>query len=160
MSFSLTKAVEAIAEPILSPVFGIIDQVVTDKDLAVQLKADIQLAILRIQEKTLEVQGDVVMAEAKGESAIQRMWRPIFMVFLMGNIQLSVVAGMLGYAQYVADGWAAIPEPAWLLAQIGLGGYVGGRTIEKVTKIATGSGILDNIKSVLPRWKRDKDYEK
>jgi hypothetical protein len=156
----LKSIISEIAVPILGPIFSIIDQAVTDKDLAAKLKADIQMAVLRIQEKTIEVQGSVIMAEAKGESAIQRMWRPIFMVFLMGNIQISVVGGMLGFAEHIAAGWNAIPDPAWLLAQVGLGGYVGGRTIEKVTKIATGTGVLENIKSVLPRWKRDKDYEK
>ena len=131
---SFLGIISAIAEPILGPLFGIIDQAVPDKDLAVKLKADIQVAVLRIQEKTLESQKDIIVAEAQGESYIQRAWRPWFMVLLMVSMVVSVVGGMLGYGPNIASGWDSINDQAWLLMQIGLGGYIGGRTIEKTAK--------------------------
>jgi hypothetical protein len=82
----------------------------------------------------LESQKEIIVAEAQGESYIQRTWRPWFMVFLMGNIALSMVAGLFGFAAEISDAWASIPGPAWTLMQIGIGGYIGGRTVEKVAR--------------------------
>lgn len=131
---SVLGIINAIAGPILAPLFGVIDQVVPDKDLAVKLKTDIQLAVLRIQEKTLDSQKDIIVAEAQGESAIQRGWRPAFMILLMVSMVISVAAGVFGYGDAVGAGWDSINDNAWLLMQIGLGGYIGGRTIEKTAK--------------------------
>ncbi len=126
----------AITKPILGPLFGIIDQAVTDKDKAAELKQEVQMAVLSIQEKTLESQKDVIIAEAQGDSWLQRTWRPMFMVLLMGSMIVSVVGGMFGYGANIASGWDSINDSAWLLMQIGLGGYIGGRTIEKTAKTA------------------------
>ncbi len=136
---SFMGVIEAIAAPILQPLFGIIDKAVPDKDLAVKLKSDIQMAVIQIQEKTLESQKEVIIAEAQGESPLQRNWRPIFMVLLMGTIILSLVGGIFGFGDRIASGWDAINDNAWLLMQIGLGGYIGGRTVEKTAKTVAGT---------------------
>jgi hypothetical protein len=146
MSFSLTKAVEALAAPVLGPLFGIIDQAVPDKDLAVRLKADIQKTVLEIQKSTLEAQAKIITAEAASVSWLPRNIRPLFLMTLLVGMVFSVAAGAFGHGDAVAVGWAAVPEAAWGLMQIGLGGYIAGRTIEKVAP-------------QIPRWKRDKDYE-
>lgn len=131
---SFLGIIEAVAAPILQPLFGLIDQAVPDKDLAVKLKTDMQLAVLKIQEKTLESQKEIIVAEAQGESPLQRNWRPAFMVLLMASLVFSLVGGMMGLGDRIADGWDAINDNAWLLMQIGLGGYIGGRTVEKTAK--------------------------
>jgi hypothetical protein len=134
MAIPLLGLVAEIGSSILGPLFGIIDQAVPDRDLAAKLKADIQVAVLRIQEKTLESQKDIIVAEAQGESTLQRVWRPSFMILLMVSMVVSVVGGMAGYGNNIASGWNSINDEAWLLMQIGLGGYIGGRTIEKTAK--------------------------
>lgn len=133
---SFLSILGAITKPILGPLFGIIDQAVTDKDKAAELKQEVQMAVLSIQEKTLESQKDVIIAEAQGDSWLQRTWRPMFMVLLMSSMIVSVIGGMLGYGANIASGWDSINDSAWLLMQIGLGGYIGGRTIEKTAKTA------------------------
>lgn len=149
--------IKAIAAPILAPIFGIIDKAVPDKDLAAQLKADIQRAVIEVQVKTLESQRDVIIAEAQGESWLQRTWRPMFMVLLMASLIVSVVGGMAGYGEDIAAGWDSINESAWLLMQIGLGGYIGGRTVEKVVGATTGVGIIQRAKDKLPiAWKSER----
>ena len=142
---SFLGIIGAIAEPILAPIFGLIDKAVPNKDLAAQIKADMQTAVIEVQKQTLESQRDIIVAEAQGESWLQRSWRPLFMCFLMFFIGSSVIAGAFGYGEAVAAGWNAIPQPAWTLSQIGLGGYIGGRTVEKVTKNITGKGVVQNI---------------
>jgi predicted small secreted protein len=147
------EVIKAIAAPILQPLFGIIDQAVPDKDLAATLKADIQKAVIDVQIKTLESQRDIIIAEAQGGSWLQRTWRPMFMVLLMASLVVSVVGGMAGYGEDIAAGWDSINDSAWLLMQIGLGGYIGGRTVEKATKTIAPAirrrGGIDDIE-----WKK------
>ena len=145
---SLIGVVGAIAKPILAPIFGLIDKAVVDKDAALQIKAQLEGAVVEIQKVTLEGARDIVIAEAQGESWLQRCWRPLFMVFLMFFIGSSVIAGAFGYGDAVKAGWDAIPQPAWSLAQISLGGYIGGRTVEKVTKTVTGKGVIEHAKGL------------
>lgn len=143
-----TDIIKTIAGPILAPIFGIIDQAVPDKDLAVQIKGDIQKAMIEVQAKTLDAQKAVIIAEAQGESWLQRTWRPMFMVLLMVSMIISVGAGIFGHGDLVRSGWDSINDNAWLLMQIGLGGYIGGRTIEKTVK-AVAPAIKESI-----TWKK------
>ena len=76
------------------------------------------------EKKLLDAKMQIITAEAQSQSWIARNWRPISML-----VFLSLV---------IADsfGWLANPlaNEAWLLLQIGLGGYVVGRSGEKVAK--------------------------
>jgi hypothetical protein len=83
--------------------------------------------IVSYEQQLLESQKQVITAEAQGQSWLQRSWRPITMLTFLALV--------------VADsfGWLANPlaSEAWTLLQIGLGGYVAGRSLEKITpKIA------------------------
>lgn len=149
------KAIEALAAPVLGPLFGIIDQAVPDKDLAVRLKADIQTAVLDIQKATMQAQADIIKAEANSQSWLPRNIRPLFLLFLLISMVASVFMGALGYGEALAVGWASIPQSAWTLMQIGLGGYIAGRSIEKVA-----GPVGETVKNVVPRWQRDKDWQK
>ena len=150
---SFIGVIGAIAKPILAPIFGLIDKAVVDKDEALKIKSELEGAVVEIQKVTLEGARDIVIAEAQGESWLQRNWRPMFMVFLMFFIGSSVIAGAFGYGAEVKAGWDAIPQPAWTLSQIGLGGYIGGRTVEKVTKTVTGKGVIQHAKDFI-NWKK------
>lgn len=133
---SVLGFISAIAEPILGPIFGLVDKAVVNKDEALKIKAEIQNAMIEIQGKVLDAQKDIIIAEAQGDSWLQRMWRPMFMVLLMMSMVVSVIGGMLGYGDNIASGWDSISDNAWLVIQIGLGGYIGGRTVEKTAKTA------------------------
>lgn len=91
-------------------------------------------------EKTLiSTRGDVVKAEAKGESWLQRNWRPVTMLSMVGLIG----------AQWLGLADTALTEAQTLelygLVKLGLTGYVIGRSAEKITKTATGSGIIEKL---------------
>nr|WP_289108757.1 3TM-type holin [uncultured Halomonas sp.] len=120
---------------------------VDDNPQAVQaaMHADPQAAIkLREVEASLtqaliQQRGSVVTAEANGESWLQRSWRPLTMLFFVALIG----AHWLGFTDdSVSD---EVVLSVLDLVQIGIGGYVIGRSAEKVTRIATGGGLLDNI---------------
>ena len=65
-----------------------------------------------------------IEAEAKGESWLQRNWRPITMLTFL----VLVVCDSFGILAF------RLSNEAWTLLQIGIGGYVVGRSGEKIVK--------------------------
>ena len=80
----------------------------------------------RIQASMHEKSIDLMKAEANSEHWITAAWRPLCAIMLFGLI--------------VADayGWAKAPVQVYDLANIFLGTYAGGRSLEKVGKIIKG----------------------
>lgn len=70
----------------------------------------------------LESQTKIITAEAQGASWLQRNWRPITMITFL----ILVVCDSFGLLAF------RLAEQAWTLLQIGLGGYVVGRSAEKI----------------------------
>ncbi|WP_062260372.1 3TM-type holin [Endozoicomonas arenosclerae] len=105
-----------------------IDKAVPDKDKAQQLKADITAELISLDKAELEQAGKIITAEAQGDSWLQRNWRPITMLTFTGL----VVAHWLGWT---APGLSEEQVIALLgIVKVGLGGYVLGRSAEKVAK--------------------------
>ena len=78
----------------------------------------------------VDAQSKVLVAEAQSASWLTRSWRPIVMLSFAGILVYTFFAGpMLGLR--VVD----IPEDMWTMLQVGLGGYVGGRSVEKLAEI-------------------------
>ena len=118
----------AVAPKLIEMVGGWIDRAVPDKDLAEKLKHDMQLNLLPLMQQELKTQGDIIVAEAQSESWIARSWRPITMLTFVGL----VVARWFGLT---IEGIDNEMELALMeLIKIGLGGYVVGRSAEKVAK--------------------------
>ena len=75
----------------------------------------------------------MIRTEAQGESWLQRNWRPLTMMVFVGLI----VGKWLGYT---APGVSEDLELRLLgLIEIGLGGYVIGRSVEKVAPVIAGA---------------------
>lgn len=122
---------------------GIVDDFVEDKDQANRLKAEIRKQIEaqahKERQALIQEQGKIVTAEAQGESAAQRNWRPHLMYLIMFLLVFNGAIVPLGEAFFDVDiptleAWDAIPSEMWKLLMIGLGGYIGGRTAEKIVK--------------------------
>ncbi len=119
---------------IIKPVTTLIDNLHTSDAERMQLQNEINKVIYQLQEKVLsyetrmmESQASIIAAEAKGSSWMQRNWRPIIM-FMFGfiiawNYIISPMFGLLVLP---------LPDQIWTLIQIGLGGYIGGRSLEKI----------------------------
>ncbi len=125
----------ALIGPVVSGLFGVIDKAVEDKDAAAKIKGRLQEMVLAGQMKEIEAAAQVVVAEAQGESWLQRNWRPLLMC-LFGVI----VANNYIIAPYVLlflriDVTLEIPPDMWDLLKIGVGGYVVGRSVEKGVRV-------------------------
>ena len=119
------------------PVFTIIDRLVTDKDLKERLKAELEQRALDHQSELAKAQRDIILAEIGAESWMTRHWRPCLMFIIMGFLVLYGL--VLPFADLIAGRpvaftprWADIPEGMWNLLSLGVGGYVGGRSLEKL----------------------------
>lgn len=129
----------AILGLIGGPVASIIDKVVEDKDQAAKIKAELQAQAMDKNSELNIAGAGIVKAEINSDSAAAKNWRPHLMYLIMGLLVFNGVAVPLTEAFTEVDlpileAWTAIPEQMWSLLQIGLGGYVVGRSAEKVAK--------------------------
>ena len=77
----MIPALTALA-PILNKVFGVIDKSITDKDLALKLKNDLNMQLLQSGTEELKATARIVEAEAKSNWFVAS-WRPLLMYVLI-----------------------------------------------------------------------------
>lgn len=104
---------------------GIVDKAVPDKDLAEKIKAEARKQLLDNDSKALEAAASIIVAEAKSEHVLTATWRPITMLTFTGLI----VARWFGLTIEIPP---EIEAELWTVVQIGIGGYVVGRSGEKI----------------------------
>lgn len=108
-----------ILDRLIEPVFGVIDQAVTDTDQREQLKAQIQMAMSQRAANLEEYARDIIVAEMKG-NWLQRSWRPVMMLWF------AFIIGMywFGFApDYIVDN-PDLTERLFGIIQIGLTGFI------------------------------------
>lgn len=145
---SLLTAIPIVGQ-LLDRVFGVIDKAVSDKDLAVRLKSELQAQALQIDhsefEKEIEDRANaraLALEEAKTDVWIARLlrgtFRPVVGYAFVGiylTIKISLLVMMARYAQNVAEvlSFAKLIWGVEDFAVMGgiLGFYYGLRTREK-----------------------------
>ena len=95
-------------------------------------------ALQGAEAKMMEAKAKTIVAEATSEHFIAANWRPItmlsFVAIIVNNYIIAPYLGFFGYPVPVLD----IPPDMWSLLQIGIGGYIAGRSAEKAVKIYKG----------------------
>jgi hypothetical protein len=99
-----------------------------------KLANSLEIAALELERSELEARGRVIEAEAKSESWLTANWRPsvmlVFTYIVFNNYILSPYVKCF-YPEFPV---LPVPEQLWSLLTVGLGGYVVGRSAEKVVK--------------------------
>lgn len=131
----MSLVTDAIAG-IFKPIEDVIDHVVPSGDAKVALQSATLAGKLQAAQNTIDYESklldsktSIIAAEAKSESFIAANWRPITMLTFL----VLVVLDSLGYLPN-----RLAPE-AWTLLQMGIGGYVVGRSVEKVAPAVTAA---------------------
>ena len=117
---------------IFKPAAELIDELHTSEDERLAAKGhllDVQAAAMQrvfdYERSTLEAQANIVSSEASSEHWLTATWRPITMLTM-----LTLVVG---------DAMRWLPNPlsedAFTLLKIGLGGYLVGRSAEKIVGV-------------------------
>jgi len=119
--------------PILSKVFDVVDKSIPDKDLAAKLKAELNTQLLQSGTEELKASARIVEAEAKA-GWFASSWRPLLMYVLIFILIWNYILGPIVKFFFHAAITIDLPGDVWTLLQIGLGGYVVGRSAESVAR--------------------------
>ena len=123
---------QAVA-PLAKILFNTIDKAVPDKDLAAKLKNDLQTQMLQSHTQELTAAAKIIEAEAKA-GWFASSWRPLLMYVLIFILIWNYVLGPVILFFFKASITITLPGDVWTLLQIGLGGYVVGRSAESVAR--------------------------
>ena len=105
-----------------------------DKDQAAKAAQELRLAMLEHEQTAQQVARDVVVAEAKSEHWVTSAWRPLVMLMFAVMIGNNFIIAPYLDAFLGTSVMFDMPEQAWGLLSVGLGGYVVGRSGEKVMR--------------------------
>jgi len=94
------------------------------KNEMIKIENGLATKVIEYETKLMEAKASVINTEAKGDSWLQRSWRPITMLTFLALIILHYL-GVLAFP---------IADQMWSLLQIGIGGYIVSRGAEKVMK--------------------------
>jgi hypothetical protein len=140
MALGVTSIISGLAGPISSIINKFIskkeDQLLAQAELD-KITFSFKEKILENQKSILETQHDLIVTEMQG-SAMQRNWRPALMwiiIFVIANNYL--LAPFLNHIVTLFGGGnilpiLELPDKLFNLMTIGLGGYVVGRSAEKI----------------------------
>lgn len=118
----------SILTAILPTLNSTIARIIPDKDEQQRLQSELALALMASESELSNAAAKIITAEAQGESWLQRNWRPMLMIW---------------FAILVGAYWFGMTPPnlsedrigdLFQLVQIGVGGYIVGRSGEKIAK--------------------------
>jgi len=127
----MKKIIELLGGGLVKDLLGGLDNLFTSKEEKIKAENVIKQILIEKQLELQKMQTEIIVTEAKG-NWLQRSWRPILML-AFGFIVI--------YVKFLAPLFdLKIPElenEFWNLLQLGIGGYVVGRSAEKISKNVT-----------------------
>ena len=118
---------------LITPVTNLIDELHTSEEekLKIQvemfkIQTEITSKVMDYEKQLLDSQSKIILAEVGGESWLQRNWRPMMMVWF------AVLLGMFWFGLTPPNINQPIIDHLFTLLEIGIGGYIVGRSVEKV----------------------------
>ena len=119
--------------PLAKILFSTIEKSIPDKDLQEKLKAQLNQQLLQSSTEELKAAASIVEAEAKA-GWFTASWRPLLMYVLIFILIWNYILGPIVKFFFAAAITIDLPGDVWTLLQIGLGGYVVGRSGESIAK--------------------------
>lgn len=128
----MLPVISAIA-PLAKILFNTIEKSIPDKDLQDKLKAQLNEQLLKSSTEELKAAASIVEAEAKA-GWFSASWRPLLMYVLIFVLVFNYIfAPIIKMITGHLVGFE-LPGDVWTLLQIGLGGYVVGRSGESIAR--------------------------
>ena len=130
----ITEIAKAVSST-LSFGFKLIDRFIPDKEKAAKAKLELLEMEQNGELKIIEQQSQIIQSEIKSDSKLAKNWRPILMLSFVAIIVNNYILAPYIHA---LTGFAApelnLPPDMWAVLKLGIGGYVVGRSAEKVMK--------------------------
>lgn len=140
----ISKIFTSGASKLVDSIGTVLDNSITNTEEKMEIKAKLQDQILNFTQETIAQSASVINTEAKG-NWLQRSWRPIVMLSF---------AFIIVYRYFLSQVFVLpnleLPSEFWELLKVGLGGYVIGRSFEKVA-----STVTDKIDVIPTKRKRN-----
>ena len=116
---------------VISEIGKVIDSLFTSEEERIKAKNEVFKVLQEQQMELQKLQTEIIVSEAKG-NWLQRSWRPILMLaFGFIVIYVKFIAPLFGFTI------PPLENEFWDLLQLGIGGYVVGRSAEKIAKSVT-----------------------
>ena len=128
----MLAALSTIA-PLAKMLFSTVDKAIPDKDLAEKLKAQLNTELLKSSTEQIKAAASIVEAEAKS-GWFSASWRPLLMYVLIFILVWNYILGPVIKMVLGTVITFELPGDVWTLLQIGLGGYVVGRSGESIAR--------------------------
>lgn len=123
----------------LKPASDIIDELHTSEDEKLAAKTKLLAVQTQAAEAALDYerglaaeQGETIREEAKGGSWIQRSWRPVTMLMFASIIGFNYLVVPIAQMFSTRIVVLTLPPDLWDLLKLGIGGYIAGRSAEKI----------------------------
>lgn len=127
----ISNLIAKAAGDITESITGAIDSTLTSDEEKLSKKNEITAIVTARLSEVISYQKDILTTEMQG-SSLQRNWRPIVML---------AFAFIVVYRYFIAPVFHLelidMPDQFWTLLEFGIGGYVVGRSLEKVTDTVT-----------------------
>ena len=116
----------------------------TAKAKLLQVEADLTGKVLEYEATLANAQRDVIVAEMQSGSVLARNWRPVLMVVIT-----TILAHQYLLFPYLSKWFDVpsilLPDPLFTLLTIGVGGYVVGRSGEKIATSLRGTEAVNAV---------------
>ncbi len=124
----MKKILQFLSSNVFKGVSDLLDDLITNDEERLDAKRKIFETLKQRELELQRMQADVIIAEAQG-NWLQRSWRPILMLAFGFIVVYCKFIGPLFDLRI-----PVLENEFWNLLQIGIGGYVIGRTGEKMIK--------------------------
>jgi hypothetical protein len=119
--------------PILTPILGdVIKSVFPNQADQARIESEVKLALINHTGSLEDIRGKIVVAEANSEHWLVSTWRPILMLVIVAIIAMNYLFFPLLAIVTGIPYELTLPTEMWNLLQIGVGGYIVGRSGEKM----------------------------
>ena len=122
--------------PVLAPILGkVVGNLFPDPEQKAKAEQEVLVQLMQHQQQIETAAASIIQAEAASSHWLAANWRPITMLVFLGLIVarwFGWAAPNLAEAEYIK---------LWSIVEFGLGGYVVGRSVEKIAP-----GIADALK--------------
>jgi Holin of 3TMs, for gene-transfer release len=137
MPIAASLIFNAVTSLMAGPVSKLLDAYIQDQELRRKLAAELQTQLVDNLGKSLALEQSIVLAEIQSDNWLTKTWRPILMLSLLGflafvGVILPLADLLAGHMLPFNPRWTALPTGFWDFLQVGVGGYIGGRSLEKI----------------------------
>lgn len=117
----------------LAPIVGdLVKRLIPDSDKNQDIEREIKLALLEHSDSLEAMRGKIVLAEAQSGNWLTSAWRPLLMLVVIAIIACNYLLFPVIRIFYPEMITLELPSELWNLLTIGVGGYVVGRSGEKM----------------------------